>query len=304
MSTHFLAAAHPPMPRGGSGQNPIVGGMRADPGSWPPQADGRDPAHRGASAWSDRLGLCSVTLRRLPVEEVLAVASRAGLSRIEWGADVHAPPDDLARLREVRRLTEQAGLEVASYGSYWRAGTTPLDELAAVVAGAEALGAPRVRVWAGGTGAEVATDETWSAVVRALREGCRLARDHGVELALEFHPNTLTDSADSTLELLDRVGDPGPRTYWQPRLDEEVGPAVAGLQRLLPFLSGVHVFSWWPGATRLRLDARSDLWSAVVELLVAEAPPCDLLLEFVPDDDPELVVADAGTLRDLVAAAR
>jgi len=40
----------------------------------------------------------------------------------------------------------------------------------------------------------------------------------------------------------------------------------------------------------------------VTRLLVDEAEPCDLLLEFVRDDDPEVLTQDAGTLRALVAA--
>lgn len=279
--------------------------MSVEPSGKPPLGSG--DAHSGTGAagdWSGRLGLCSVTLRQLPAGEVVAVAARAGLSRIEWGADLHAPPGNPERLGEVRRLTEQAGLAVASYGSYWRAGVSPPDDLAGVIEGAVALGAPRIRVWAGEIGTSAADEDTWHAVVRALRDGCLLARDAGLELALEFHPNTLTDSVESTLELLERVADPVLRTYWQPRLDEETGPAVAGLRSLVPVLAGIHVFSWWPGATRLRLAERSDLWSAVADLLVAETPACDLLLEFVPDDDPALVVADAGTLRSLFAPRR
>lgn len=71
----------------------------------------------------------------------------------------------------------------------------------------------------------------------------RRGADHDVELALEFHPDSLTDTVDTTLELLDRVGDDTLRTYWQPRLDEETGPSVEGLRRLVPALAGIHVFS-------------------------------------------------------------
>lgn len=252
-------------------------------------------------SWSDHLGLCSVTLRHLPPGDVVEVCVDAGLGRIEWGADVHAPPSDLAAVAGVRELTAAAGLTVASYGSYWRAGVSPVSDLAPVVAAAATLGAPRVRVWAGELGTDAADEATWDTVVGSLREGCVIARDHGIQLALEFHPNTLTDSVDTALELLDRVGDDALRTYWQPRLDEETGPSSEGLRRLLPVLAGIHVFSWWPAANRLRLRERSDLWSAVADLLIAEAEPCDLLLEFVPDDDQTLVGEEAATLRDLFA---
>ncbi|MEO7269840.1 MAG: TIM barrel protein [Knoellia sp.] len=254
--------------------------------------------------WSDHLGLCSVTLRHLSAQDVIGVTRAAGLRGIEWGADVHVPPSDPGRVAEVRELTRAAGLTVASYGSYWRAGSSPMPDLRAVVQTGSTLGAPRVRVWAGALGTEAADDPTRDAVVAALREGCVMARDHDLQLALEFHPNTLTDSVDGTLELLERVGDSGLQTYWQPRLDEETEPSVEGLRRLVPVLAGIHVFSWWPAANRLRLSERADLWSAVASLLTSEAEPCDLLLEFVRGDDPDLVSEEASTLRDLFAAAR
>lgn len=253
--------------------------------------------------WAHRLGVCSVTLRHLPAAAVVDVTRSAGLSRIEWGADVHAPPTDVARLAEVRELTEAAGLAVASYGSYWRAGLSPAAELALLARAAATLGAPRMRVWAGEVGTAEADASTWDAVVSALREACVVARGRGVDLVLEFHPNTLTDSVESTLELLERVDDETLRTYWQPRLDEATQPAVAGLRRLVPHLAGVHVFSWWPGADRLPLEERSALWAAVLQLLVDEAESCDLLLEFVRDDDPKVLARDAATLRELVAGS-
>ena len=68
-----------------------------------------------------RPGLCSVTFRALPAEELVDLAAEAGLESIEWGSDVHARPDGPAGLDHVRKLTEAAGLVVASYGSYYRA---------------------------------------------------------------------------------------------------------------------------------------------------------------------------------------
>ncbi|MGB3374337.1 MAG: sugar phosphate isomerase/epimerase, partial [Microbacterium sp.] len=66
--------------------------------------------------------------------------------------------------------------------------------------------------------------------------------------------------------------------------------------------SAVHVFSWWPRAERLRLHERDALWRALFAAASAvPAPPRDALLEFVPDDDPALLVAEAATLRGWLA---
>ena len=66
-------------------------------------------------------GLVSVTFRALSPAQVVDLVRQAGLRGIEWGGDIHAPPGNAARAREVRHLSLEAGLSVAAYGSYYRA---------------------------------------------------------------------------------------------------------------------------------------------------------------------------------------
>jgi sugar phosphate isomerase/epimerase len=244
-----------------------------------------------------RLGLCSVTFRALPAAEVLRLGVAAGLDCVEWGADVHAPPSDPAALAEVRDRTIDAGLRVASYGAYWRAGVHPLEDLRPLLGAARVLGAPRVRVWAGDCGTDAATDETWRRVGDATRAAGELAQAQGLRLGLEFHGRTLTDSADSTVRLLEVVDHPAVVPYWQPRLDDEPEAALEGLRSLVDRVDAVHVFSWWPRDHRLPLADRADLWQPVLTELLGRHPGTDLLLEFVPDDDPSRLATEAATLR-------
>jgi len=250
-----------------------------------------------------QVGLCSVTLRSLPAAEVVRLSAAAGLDCIEWGADVHAPASDREALAEVRDRTADAGLRVASYGAYWRAAVHPVEELRPVLAAAETLGAPRVRVWAGELGSDVATAETWRRVVEDTRAAGALAQDRGLSLGLEFHGRTLTDTPESTLRLLDLVGHPAVVPYWQPRLDDPPATALEGLRSMVDRVAAAHVFSWWPGDHRLALADREDLWRPVLAELLGQHPGIDLLLEFVPGDDPRLLVREAATLRRWVAEA-
>src|ERR1700761_6585245 len=98
-------------------------------------------------------GLVSITFRKLSPEEVIALCVEAEVRCIEWGGDVHVPPGDVARAREVGHLTREAGLEVAAYGSYYRLGPNEPGSFEAVMASAAALGAPTIRGWAGRKGA-------------------------------------------------------------------------------------------------------------------------------------------------------
>src|SRR5688500_16300097 len=150
-------------------------------------------------------GLVSVTLRSLPPEEVVQAAVAAGLTSIEWGGDVHAPPLDATLLERCREASAAAGLRIASYGSYWKAGVSSADEGEAVLETAAVLGAPRVRVWAGELGSDHTDADTRTQVVRALQSLARRAADLGLEIAVEHHPDTLSDTAAMTLRLLDEV---------------------------------------------------------------------------------------------------
>ncbi|WP_406487627.1 sugar phosphate isomerase/epimerase family protein [Streptomyces phaeochromogenes] len=248
-----------------------------------------------------RLGLCSVTLRHLDVAGVLAAAVEAGLECVEWGADVHVPAGDEAAAVRVRGATEEAGLAVASYGSYYRAGRTDPAEFDGVLRSAVLLGAPRIRIWAGVTGTEEASAEERAAVVEDTRRAAELAADAGVYLAYEFHRNTLTDGADRVLRLLEEVGRPDVLTYWQPPLDVPDSDALLGLDAVIDGVAAVHAFSWWPGTTRRPLSARAELWGGVLGRLRAGGGSggglMDVLLEFVPGDDEGILAREARTLR-------
>ncbi|WP_326769612.1 sugar phosphate isomerase/epimerase [Streptomyces sp. NBC_01591] len=260
---------------------------------------GSPPA--GSATTVTRPGLCSVTFRRLPAAEVARRAADAGLEAVEWGADVHAPPTEPDTVRAAREASGRYGLTCCSYGSYFRATQGELAEFPAIAQAAVLLGAPRVRVWAGGVGSSAVTPQERSGTVTCLREAARIAADHGLELALEFHSKTLTDTVDSTLRLLDEVGADNLRTYWQPPLDAPDEEALAGLSALVDRVSAVHVFSWWPGNHRLRLADREDLWAGVFDLLNERRVPLDALLEFVPGDDPAVLTREADTLRRVAA---
>ncbi len=248
----------------------------------------------------ERTGLCSVTLRGLGVEQVARCAQGAGLRLVEWGGDRHAPAEDEAALRAARRAAARHGLVVCSYGSYLRAGVQPTADAVAVLRAATVLGAPRVRVWAGATGSAGASSQVRGDVVRSLRAVASLAADAGLEVALEHHDGTLTDTPGATRHLLEEVDRANVTTYWQPAAGGDDDDAVAGLELLADRVSAVHVFSWWPGHRRRPLLARAGLWRRVLDVLELRGRPVDLLLEFVPGDDPAVLASEAASLHALL----
>jgi sugar phosphate isomerase/epimerase len=231
-----------------------------------------------------------VTLRAQSPVEVVRIAAAAGLQAIEWGGDVHVPPGDERAARTARQATEDAGLAVASYGSYYRSDG---DSVGPIVATAAALGAPRIRIWAGSVGSAEASVAEWNAVVDGARAMRSAAGAAGIDVAFEFHRGTLTDDPAAALKL---VTETGVDTYWQPPVGLADDDALDGLRTVLDHVRALHVFSWWPTTERLPLAHRKTLWRKAFGLV----PPIDALLEFVPDDDPASIATEAATLRALI----
>jgi len=229
-------------------------------------------------------GLVSVTFRQLSPAEIVALVVDAGLASIEWGGDVHVPLGDLSAAREVADRCAGNGIGIEAYGSYYRAD----GDFRPVLDTALALGAPRIRVWAGQHGS--ATEPDRAAVVDDLRAAAALAAADGVEIAVEYHANTLTDTLDSALDLFREV--PALRPYWQPPVGSTTADALAAVPALDPV--AVHVFSWADDGARLPLAAREPLWRPVLAALPADR---HALLEFVRDDAPSAFAEDAATLR-------
>jgi 3-dehydroshikimate dehydratase len=66
----------------------------------------------------------------------------------------------------------------------------------------------------------------------------------------------------------------------------------------MPWLSTVHVFSWWPSNNRLPLAARESLWRPVLDRLSKEPRQINALLEFVADDSLDQFSTDAAQLHN------
>lgn len=253
-----------------------------------------------------RSGLVSVTLRKQSPAEIVALARRCGLQGMEWGGDIHVPTGDYARASEVREMTEAAGLAVAAYGSYYRAGQSEGAGLpfGRVLETAVVLGAPVVRVWAGAAGSSAMDEPTRWRIIEDLRRIADLASQSLVGVSLEFHGGTLTDTNDSASQLLVELDHPNIRCQWQPHNGEETGACLEGLRAILPRLGNVHVFHWWPtSAERHPLADGGERWRAFFEVIAAAPGDRHAMLEFVPGDDPAAVERDAAVLKRWIQEA-
>ncbi len=243
-----------------------------------------------------RLGLVSISFRKHSPEEIVKAVKAAGLTCIEWGSDVHAPCHDMARLQEIAALQQAYGITCSSYGTYFRLGVTPLDELPAYIAAAKILGTNVLRLWGGTKKGEDMTAEELQAFTEICRKAAEMAEEAGVILCLECHMLSITQTPDYGVALLEAVSSPAFRTYWQPFqwLDTEGSLEVA--RAYAPYAEHLHVFNW-RGNDKFPLREGIEAWRAY---LSAFTSPRTLLLEFMPDDRIETLPAEAEALLTII----
>ncbi|MDQ8207616.1 sugar phosphate isomerase/epimerase [Coraliomargarita sp. SDUM461003] len=246
-------------------------------------------------------GLCSISFRKLSIDELIALCVKAKIDGIEWGGDVHVPPGDIELAQSVKAKTEAAGLELCSYGSYYRCNSDS-GSFSDVLESADALGTPIIRVWAGQKGSADADAAYREEVAEHLRRTVIAAREMDITIALEYHGNTLTDTQASAHQLLEEVGLPELKLYWQPRSGGDFATDLIELDAALPHLAHVHCFHWGPGGWKDRyplLDGTKK-WQAYLEPIRQLEEDRYVILEFAKDDSTEQFLEDAQVLRSLL----
>lgn len=246
-------------------------------------------------------GLVSVSFRSLIPEEIIEHTARAGLSCIEWGADVHLPPADIERARKISQQTNAAGLHVSSYGTYFRIGVTPVEQFADILATASTLSAPLVRVWAYDRYLDGEHGELWESLVESARVIAEMAAKVGIKVCLECHNSTLTEEYNGALRFLQAVGHPSLRMYWQPNEHRDFAYNLEAAKALAPYTECIHAFHW-DAHRRYSLADGMNEWKAYLSVFREAIPKkkIPLLLEFMPDNRLESLSTEAKTLKKLI----
>ncbi len=238
-------------------------------------------------------GMLSITFRQKSPEEIIELVKKSGLTAIEWGGDIHVLPGDVQTAEKVGKLTREAGLTVAAYGSYYKcsAEDCPFDD---VLASAAALGTKVIRVWAGNKNFEDATEQEREQVYSYLTYAVEQSSKLGITVATEMHINTLTNKLDGTLEMLKRV--PGLKTYWQQSsYDLTVDEECEVIKTLGDSVVNAHI-NYWIEYTQYPLSEIADRLEKYIPALEAHTNANAFMIEFVAGSSPEQFFDDANTL--------
>ena len=239
------------------------------------------------------LGICSISFRKNSPEEILSAMKEAGLSVIEWGSDVHCPPE---RAEEISALQNQYGIKCCSYGTYFKIGVTPIEDMSKYIVAAKTLGTNVLRLWCGDKNSEDHTESEKEKLFAACEAAAEIAKAEEVILCMECHNNTYTNRKESALELMQAVNSPHFRMYWQPNQlkSEEENTLYAKL--LSPYTVNIHVFNW-EKKEKYPLKLAKDVWKNYLSCFDKGK---NLLLEFMPDDRIESLKTEAEALKEIV----
>ncbi len=243
-----------------------------------------------------KLGLVSISFRDKTPKEILIAMKNAGLSYIEWGSDVHAPKDDVEKINEIVKLQEEYGIECCSYGTYFRLGETPIEELEEYIKAAKLLGTDILRLWCGVKNRHNLTAEEKEKLFSDCKKTTEIAEKNNVVICLECHNNTYTEDLSGAIEIMEYVNSPFFCMYWQPNQFREFDENKKYAEKISPYTKHIHVFKW-RGQKKFSLHDGIEEWKAFLNCFNEENT---LLLEFMPDNNIESLKREADALREIV----
>ncbi|GIP38830.1 hypothetical protein J31TS4_21100 [Paenibacillus sp. J31TS4] len=145
------------------------------------------------------------------IHEAIRITRELGFDGLEIACrEPHlSPGTSLPRVREIRRLADDAGLALpvlAGYAGGFSAASDAdceraLEDIRRLFDHAGELGATMVRVQPGGPNAFLAEDYHFAKAAFWLNRCAEEAEAHGIRIVLEIHNNSLVETVDSCMRL-------------------------------------------------------------------------------------------------------
>lgn len=151
------------------------------------------------------------------IHEAMSIAAELGFDGIEIACrEPHLSPEtSLPRVREMKALADGRGLEIPALAGYMGHFSTSgdaecaggYDQFMGLLERAVMLEAGMIRIFQGGPNAFLAEDYHYAKAAFWIRKCAEEARAARKRIVLEIHNQSLVETRDSALRLLDLIGD-------------------------------------------------------------------------------------------------
>ena len=245
-----------------------------------------------------KLGMTSLTLCECEIENVIKHAKEAELKGIEWGVcEKHVSLDNNNNVEKIKRLSKESGIEIFSLGSYCY--MEKIEECEKNIKTAILLNAPVIRVWAGVKAPSDCDDAYIKTIVSNTRYMADIAKEHGIKIGFEYHNHSLTENAESAINLIKKIDRENVGLYWQPNHNLSAEENVVERDAVLPYCVGnLHIQNFTPD------DGYKPLAEIKEDLLLyfndIKSRNYNLMIEFVKDSTPDNLFEDAKQLKKVI----
>ncbi|MFE0558633.1 sugar phosphate isomerase/epimerase family protein [Paenibacillus sp. NPDC058910] len=151
------------------------------------------------------------------IHEAMSITAGLGFDGIEIACrEPHLSPEaSLPRVREMKAVAEVHGLEIPALAGYMGYFSTSgdaecaeaYDQFMGLLERAVMLEAGMIRIFQGGPNAFLAEDYHYAKAAFWIRKCAEEARAAGKRIVLEIHNQSLVETTDSALRLLELIGD-------------------------------------------------------------------------------------------------
>ena len=267
-----------------------------------------------------KAGLCTITFKETSIEDVVLLAAKAGLRAVECAGANHVEPGDMEKAKGVINLCLDNGIDIPSYGSYYRVGISEKQGMTfeSVLETAKILGCDNIRVWAADKDFGDADSGFILEVVKDSLRIADMAAKENITVSFEYHKGSFTDSNENMIKFAGMVKHENLKFYWQPPNGCSFSYCMEGLKALGDRLSNIHVFHWTVGSPceniiepgkdpvypddyyRHNLAEGTDRWAEYLHYTNNLSGDRYCFLEFVKDDSPENLIKDATALINMI----
>ena len=184
------------------------------------------------------LGVTSVTLTELSVDEILTLAEKNMLDVIEWD-ETHVMGGKIAEAETVYEKTRAKGIQIAAYHSCFDVWHTSEWTFSQVLETAEALHTEAVVLSLGTKGN--GTEEILMSLVEKVQNLADMAAERKITVCFSYHRETLLEDYIKTSRFLEAVNRKNVRLTWQPNRTSSLIYNIFDLKMLAPYVHHVYV---------------------------------------------------------------